>query len=225
MPHFGYARQDRQAKIREPISARLMSNLLVRAGADHIIALNLHSDQIQGFFDVVTDNLSTRKIFAEYFLNKKLPDVVVVSPDTGGAKAAEKFAKKLDAPLAILHKTRPRHNVSEVSHVIGDIKGKNVIIYDDLIDTAGTICNAKEALLERGANPSGVYLAATHAVFSGPAIDRFKEAKFTEVVVTNSIPLTKEQHFDGLHIVSVAPLLSNVMEAIIEHKSASIYHI
>lgn len=225
LPHFGYARQDRQAKIREPISAKLFSNLLGKAGADHVIAVNLHSDQIQGFFDVVTDNLSTRKLFAKYFLDKKLKDVVIVSPDTGGAKAAEKFAKKMDSPLAILHKTRPRHNESEVSHVIGDIQDKNVIIYDDMIDTAGTICNAKDALVERGAKPDGIYLAATHAVFSGPAVERLKKAQFTEVVVTNTIPLSKEQQFDGLKVLSIAPFLSQVMEAVIEHKSASIYHI
>ena len=225
MPHFGYARQDRQAKVREPISARLFSSLLSKAGADHILTLNLHSDQIQGFFDVVTDNLSTRKLFAKYFHDKKLEDAVVLSPDTGGAKAAEKFAKKLGIPLAILHKTRPKHNVSEVSHVIGDIKGKNVIIYDDMIDTAGTITNAKQALIDNGANPEGIYLAATHAVFSGPAIDRLKKAKFTEVVVTNSIPIPKDKEFEGLKVISIAPLISMVMHSVIEHESASIHHI
>jgi ribose-phosphate pyrophosphokinase len=212
VPHFPYSRQDRVAEPREPISAKLIAHLIETAGADHVIMLDMHSEQIQGFFNIPADALVARPIFTQYFKDKKLQDPVVVAPDVGGAKRAKKFADSLGADLAILHKGRPGHNQAEIHEVVGNIKGKTCILFDDIIDTAGTLLSAKEALLERGAN-ADVYAAATHAVFSGPAIERFQKAKFTEVVVTDSIP-TDPQAFEGLKILRIAPLLGNVIKNI-----------
>ncbi len=210
MPHFPYARQDRVSEPREPISAKLMADLLATAGANHVITLTLHSDQIQGFFNTPVDSLSARQIFVEYFRKKKLPNPIVVSPDEGGAKAAKKFADELGAELAIMHKTRPEHQKAEILHVVGDIKGKTAILYDDMIDTGGSICAAKKVLVERGA-ASDVYLAATHPIFSGEAVQKLQEAHFKEVIVTDSIP-TEGKVFPGLKVCSVAPLLAEVIK-------------
>lgn len=218
MPHFGYSRQDRVATPREPISAKLMADLIETAGADHVITLRLHSEQIQGFFNFPVDNLSAEKLFVDYVLEKKLTDVVVVAPDTGGAKAAKKFADKLGAELAIIHKHRPAHNVAEVSSIVGDVKGKTCIMYDDMIDTGGSVCAGKAALEKAGAI-SDVYLVATHAVFSANALERLIEAKFKEVIVTDSIPLAPEKHFEGLKIISIAELLGDVITCVHDAKS------
>lgn len=218
MPHFAYARQDRVATPREPISAKLMANLIDTAGADHVVTLNLHSDQIQGFFNFPVDNLSAEKIFVDYFKRKKLKDLVVVSPDAGGAKSAKKFADKLGAEIAIVHKHRPRHNIAEAMGVIGNVKGKTCIIYDDLIDTAGSVFAAKKALDEAGAKRD-VYLVATHAVFSGSAVERLSGAGFKEVTVTDSIPLPKEKRFKSLTILSVAKLLADIIESVHDARS------
>ncbi|MBU0667967.1 ribose-phosphate pyrophosphokinase [Patescibacteria group bacterium] len=220
MPHYGYARQDRVATPREPISAKLVADLIAAAGADHVITINLHSDQEQGFFDFPVDNLSCYKLFADYFKKKKLKDLVVVAPDTGATKMAKRFADMLGADLAILHKTRPAHNVSEVTQVVGDVTDKTCLIFDDMIDTAGTVVNGKEAIIKRGADPD-VYLAATHAVFSDPAVSRLKAAKFKEVVVTNSIPLSKAKQFPGLTVLSVAPLLAKTIQNVHKRRSVS----
>lgn len=220
MPYFGYARQDRVATPREPITAKLVADLLSAAGADHVVTISLHSDQEQGFFNFPVDNLSCYKLFAGYFKKKKLDDLVVVAPDTGATKMAKRFADLIGAELAILHKTRPAHNVSEVTQVVGDVTDKTCIIFDDLVDTAGTVVNGKEALVKRGANKD-VYLAATHAVFSDPAVSRLKAAKFAEVVVTNTIPLTPEKMFPELTVLSVAPLLSKTMHNVHKKKSVS----
>lgn len=220
MPHYGYARQDRVASPREPISAKLVADLIQAAGADHVITINLHSDQEQGFFDFPVDNLTCYKLFADYFKKKKLDDIVVVAPDTGATKMAKRFADLLDADLAILHKTRPSHNVSEVTQVVGEVTDKTCVLFDDLVDTAGTVVNAKEALLKRGAHPD-VYLAATHPVFSDPAVSRLKAARFKEVVVTNTIPLAQEKHFPSLTILSVAPLLAKTIQHVHKKKSVS----
>ncbi len=217
LPYFPYSRQDRISEPREPISAKLMATLLQSAGADHIITLNLHSDQIQGFFSVPVDVLDARPIFANYFKNK-LIDPVVISPDIGGAKQAKKFADELGAHLAIMHKTRSAHNQAQIIEVVGSVEGRTCILYDDMIDTAGTLISAKEALLKKGANPD-VYVAATHALFSGPAIERLKEAAFKEVVVTDSIPPTET--FPGLNILPIAPLLSRVLEHIESKQSVT----
>ncbi len=220
MPHFGYARQDRVATPREPISAKLMAELMAASGADHAMLMNLHSDQEQGFFDFPVDNLNSHKLFAEYFKKKKLKDLVVVAPDTGAAKDAKRFADMMGAELAILHKSRPSHNVSEVIHVVGDVTDKTCLIFDDMIDTGGTVVNGKEALLKRGANPD-VYLGAIHAVFSPPAVSRLKAAGFKEVVVSNSIPLTDDKKFPGLQVISVAELLAKTIQNVHKYKSVT----
>ncbi|MEI8230053.1 MAG: ribose-phosphate diphosphokinase [Candidatus Peregrinibacteria bacterium] len=208
MPHFPYARQDRIAAPREPISAKLIAHLLEESGADHVITLELHSSQIQGFFSIPVDALDSFTIFAEYFGKKNLTGHVVVSPDAGGAKRAKKFATMIGAELAIMHKSRPNHQVSEIVEVVGEIEGKTCIVFDDLIDTAGSLVAAKKTLDSRGAKE--VYAAATHAVFAGPAIERLREAKFKEVVVTDTVPVDP-QAFPGLVILPVAPLLAEVM--------------
>ncbi len=220
MPHYGYARQDRVATPREPISAKLVADLLSAAGADHVITINLHSDQEQGFFDFPVDNLSTNRIFSDYIKRKKMSNLVVVAPDTGAAKSAKRFADLIGADLAILHKVRPEHNVSEVMHVIGDVTDKSCIIFDDLIDTGGTVLNAKEALLKKGAHPD-IYLAATHAIFSPPCVERLTQAQFKEVMVTNTVPLPPEKQFPGLTVLSVAPLLATTIDNVHKGKSVS----
>lgn len=220
MPHYGYARQDRVAEPREPISAKLVADLISAAGADHVITMNLHSDQEQGFFDFPVDNLSANNLFVEYFKKKRLRDLVIVAPDTGAAKAAKRFADKLGADLAILHKQRPAHSVSEVTQVVGDVMDKTCLIFDDLIDTAGTVVTGKEALVKRGANPD-VYLAATHPVFSPPAVKRLKAANFKEVVVTNSIPLPDEKRFPELKVLSIGSLLAKTIQCVHKGKSVS----
>lgn len=220
MPHYGYARQDRVASPREPISAKLVANLISAAGADHVITMNLHSDQEQGFFDFPVDNLTVNRLFADYFKKKKLKDLVVVAPDTGAAKTAKRFADLLGADLAILHKTRPSHNVSEVTQVVGDVMDKTCLIFDDLIDTGGTVINGGDALIKKGALPE-MYLAATHAVFSPPCVSRLKTSHFKEVVVTNTIPIPPEKMFDALTVLSVAPILARTIENVHSARSVS----
>ncbi len=220
MPNYAYARQDRVATPREPISAKLVADLISTAGADHLITMKLHSDQEQGFFNFPVDNLNPDKLFAQYFIDKNIKDLVVVSPDAGGAKDAKKFADLLGASLAIIHKTRPTHNESEVMHVVGDVDGKTCLIYDDMIDTGGSVVNAMNALRSRGANKD-IYLAATHAVFSDPAPQRLKEAGFKEVVVSNSIPISEDKKFEGLKIISIAPFLSKIIQSIHDDRSVT----
>jgi len=218
MPYYAYSRQDKIHEAREGISAKLFADLMVKAGADHVITLHLHSDQIQGFFDVPVDNLNPRRIFVDYFAAKNIEDAVIVSPDAGGAKMAKKFADELGVPMCILHKQRPEHNVSEVSHVIGDVKGKTPIIVDDMVDTAGSVCAAKKALIAAGANEE-VYLCSTHPIFSGPAIERLSEANFAEIVCTDSLPV--ENPPTNFKAISMAPLLTDVVQNVVEQKSVS----
>ncbi|MBN2306780.1 ribose-phosphate diphosphokinase [Candidatus Peregrinibacteria bacterium] len=220
IPHFGYARQDKVHVPREPISAKLMADLIVQAGADHVITFGLHADQAQAFFDVPVDNINTHKLFADYYKKKKLKNMTVVSPDAGGAKNAKKFADDLGAPIAILHKTRPAHNEAVTTHVVGEVKGRTCIIYDDMIDTAGTVGAAHSALKNAGANQD-IYLAATHAIFSGPAQKRLEKAGFKEVTVTDTLPIEKEKKFKGLRVVSVAPLLADIIGSVTHQKSVS----
>jgi ribose-phosphate pyrophosphokinase len=220
MPHYGYARQDRVAAAREPISAKLVADLISTAGAGHMITMHFHSSQTQGFFNFPVDNLSSRKLFAEYFKKKKIKDLVVVAPDVGSAKEAHKFADMIGANLAIIHKVRPKHNVAEAFHVIGDVEGKNCLLYDDMIDTAGSVCTAAKALKAKGANKD-MYLAATHAVFSDPAAERLREIRFKEVVVTNSLPIPAAKRFPGLTVLSIAPVLAQVISNIHESKSVT----
>jgi len=219
LPHFPYARQDRVSEPREPISAKLMATLLEASGANHVMVLDLHSDQIQGFFSVPADALVARSIFAEYFRSKKLKKPVIVAPDVGGAKRAKKIADMIGAELAILHKSRPSHQQAEILEVVGDVSGKTCILFDDLIDTAGTLLSAKKALEARGADKD-IYAAATHAVLSGPAVERLTEAAFTEVVVTDSLPVNPKA-FKGLTVLPIAPLLAQVLRNIESGKSVT----
>ncbi|MCF7846757.1 MAG: ribose-phosphate pyrophosphokinase [Candidatus Gracilibacteria bacterium] len=218
MPYFPYSRQDKIHAPREGISAKLFANLLARAGADHLITMHLHSDQIQGFFDFPVDNLNPQRLFLKYFESKKLKDPVIVSPDAGGVKEAKHFADKLGFPLVLLHKNRPGHNKAEVSHVIGDIEGKTPIIIDDMVDTAGSVCGAKETLVERGARDE-VYLACTHPIFSGPAVERLDKAGFAEILATDTLPV--EQKPKNFHVLSVAPLFANVIQNVAARESVS----
>ena len=220
IPHFGYARQDRKAASREPISGRLMANLLETAGADRVITMDLHSDQIQGFFNIPMDTLTAMPLFTNYIKEKKLKDMVVVAPDTGRAKVAKKLADRIGARLAIMHKVRAEHHQSAVTHVVGKVKEKTVIITDDMIDTAGTITNGVAALRKKGCNKD-IYVVATHALFSGPAVERMRKAGFAEVVVTDSFPIPKEKQFKGLKILSSAELLGEAIKRNFEKKSIS----
>lgn len=217
LPYFPYARQDRVSEPREAISAKLIAQLLEEAGADHVITLNLHSDQIQGFFSIPVDALDARPVLAEYFRQKNLNYPIVVSPDIGGAKQVKKMADALGTDLAIMHKTRSAHHKAEIIEVVGNVKGRTCILYDDMIDTAGTILSAKEALKKHKAKE--IYVAATHPVLSGPAVKRLMQAGFKEIVVTDSIPV--ETSFPGLTILPIAPLLREVIEHIERRESVT----
>ena len=220
MPHFGYARQDRKAASREPISGRLLANLLETAGADRVVTVDLHSDQIQGFFNIPVDTLTALPLFADYLEAKKLKDLVVVAPDTGRAKVAKKLADRIGAKLAILHKVRADHHKAEVTHVVGNVKDKTVIITDDMIDTAGTITSGVQALREKGCNKD-IYVIATHALLSGPAVERMSNAGFAEVVVADTLPVPKEKQFEGLKYISAAELLGEAIKRNFENQSIS----
>ncbi|MDH5596558.1 MAG: ribose-phosphate pyrophosphokinase [Candidatus Peregrinibacteria bacterium] len=220
IPHFGYARQDKVHSPREPISAKLVGDLLVTAGADHVITFELHADQTQAFFDVPVDNIKLYKLFADYIKKKKLKDITIVSPDEGGAKNAKKLADLVGAPIAILHKSRPAHNEAVTTHVVGDVKGRTCVIFDDMVDTAGSVVAAGRALKENGANKD-IYLAATHPIFSGPAKERLDKAGFKEVMVTDTLPVEKEKKFKGLRQISIAPLLAEIIGSVTHQKSVS----
>ena len=221
IPYYCYARADRKTAGRESITAKLVANLLTEAGAHRILAMDLHSAQIQGYFDIPLDHVYGAPILIDYLLKKNLPDVVIVSPDVGGVARARSFAKKLnDAPLAIIDKRRQLHNVAEVLNVIGDVKGKTAVLVDDMIDTAGTIVAGATLLKEKGARQ--VYACATHAVFSGKAIERLSSGELEEVIVTNTIPVAPEDHFKQLKILSVANLLGEAIWRIHQESSVSI---
>lgn len=220
LPYYGYARQDRKARARDPITAKLVANLITQAGARRVLTMDLHAGQIQGFFDLPVDHLLGVPILAEYYLNKKLDDVVVVSPDMGGVTRARNLAERIGAPLAIIDKRRPMPNVSEVMNLIGDVKGKNVIMTDDIIDTAGTITNGAQALKDFGAKD--VYACCTHAVLSGPAFERIEKSPIVELVATNTIPTTgKQGMMDKLNVLSVAPIMGEAILRIHEDLSVS----
>ncbi|MBM7656400.1 ribose-phosphate diphosphokinase [Neobacillus cucumis] len=219
IPYYGYARQDRKARSREPITAKLIANLLERAGADRVITMDLHAPQIQGFFDIPVDQLIGVPILAEYFENKGLQDIVVVAPDNGGVVRARKMASRLHAPIAFIDKRRPRPNVAEIMNIVGNIEGKDAIIIDDLIDTAGTITLAANALVEKGAK--AVYACCTHPVLSGPAIQRIQSSAIKELVVTNTIELPEEKRIDKITCLSLAPLLVEAIDRIHNERSVS----
>ncbi|MGD6968917.1 ribose-phosphate diphosphokinase [Rossellomorea vietnamensis] len=221
MPYYGYARQDRKARAREPITAKLVANLLETAGATRVITLDLHAPQIQGFFDILIDHLMGVPILGDYFLEKgfKSEDIVIVSPDHGGVTRARKLAERLKAPIAIIDKRRPKPNVSEVMNIVGNIDGKIAILIDDIIDTAGTITLGANALVENGAKE--VYACCTHPVLSGPAIERIQNSKIKELIVTNSINLAEEKMIGKIKQLSVAPLIGEAIIRVYEQQSVS----
>ncbi len=220
IPYYGYARQDRKSRARDPITAKLVSNLIVQAGAQRVVAVDLHATQIQGFYDIPVDHLPGVPTLAEYFKTKGLEeDAVIVSPDVGGVTRARDLATKLRAPLAIVDKRRPAPNVSEIMNVIGEVKDKSVIIVDDIIDTAGTVCTAAEVMMEKGARD--VYTCCTHAVFSGPALDRLSRAPLKEIVITNTIPIDESKKLPNMTILSIAPLVGEAILRIHEDLEVS----
>ncbi|EPZ37484.1 ribose-phosphate pyrophosphokinase [Anoxybacillus ayderensis] len=219
IPYYGYARQDRKARSREPITAKLVANLLETAGASRVITLDLHAPQIQGFFDIPIDHLMGVPILADYFKEKQLDDIVIVSPDHGGVTRARKMADRLKAPIAIIDKRRPRPNVAEVMNIIGNVQGKTTILVDDIIDTAGTITLAANALAEHGAKE--VYACCTHPVLSGPAIERIQNSKIKELVVTNTIAIPDEKKMNKIVELSVAPLIGEAIIRVHEEQSIS----
>jgi ribose-phosphate pyrophosphokinase len=220
IPYYGYARADRKTAGRESITAKLVANLITQAGANRVLAMDLHSAQIQGYFDIPMDHVYGSPVILDYLASKNLPDLVVVSPDVGGVARARAFAKKLnDAPLAIIDKRRQAHNIAEVMNVIGDVKGKTAVLVDDMIDTAGTLSEGARLLRSQGA--SQIYACATHAVFSSPAIERLSSGLFEEVIVTNTIPIPNDRQFEQLTILSVASLLGEAIWRIHEDSSVS----
>lgn len=220
LPYYGYARADRKTAGRESITAKLAANLLTKAGANRIIAMDLHSSQIQGYFDIPVDHVYGSPTIVEYIKSKNLEDLVVVSPDVGGVARARAFASRLgDAPLAIIDKRRQAHNVAEVMNVVGDVAGKTAVLVDDMIDTAGTITEGARVLREQGARQ--VYACATHAVFSPPAIERLSNGCLEEVIVTNTIPIEPEHRFPQLRILSVAGLIGETISRVHEDCSVS----
>ncbi|NES01249.1 MAG: ribose-phosphate pyrophosphokinase [Symploca sp. SIO1B1] len=220
MPYYGYGRADRLVVVRESITAKLVANLISQAGADRVLAMDLHSAQIQGYFDIPIDHIYGSPVLLDYLASKQLSDVVVVSPDIGGVKRARAFAKRFnDAPLAIVDKRRQAHNVAQVMNVIGNVAGKTAVLVDDMIDTGGTLSEAAKTLREEGA--SQVYACATHAVLSPPAVERLSSGIFEEVIVTNTIPVPEARQFKQLTVLSVASLLGEAIWRIHEDSSVS----
>jgi ribose-phosphate pyrophosphokinase len=219
IPYFGYGRQDRKDQPRVAIGAKLAANLIVAAGADRVISIDFHQHQIQGFFDIPVDHLYAAPVLTRYFLDLGLDDLVVVAPDVGSAKMARGTARRLDATFAIIDKRRPKANSSEVLNVVGDVEGMNCLVVDDMVDTAGTLANAVHALKERGAK--AVYAAATHALLSGPAVERLKGAPLEQMVVTNTIHVPEHKRFDRLKILSVADLLAKAIDHVHSNESVS----
>jgi ribose-phosphate pyrophosphokinase len=219
IPYYGYARQDRKSKSRQPISARLVADLIQTAGADRVIVMDIHAAQIQGFFNIPMDNLMGLSTLANYILDKKLPNTVVVSPDHGGVTRARELAKVLETPIAIIDKRRPEPNKAEVMNIIGDVCGKNCVIIDDMIDTAGTLKAASEALKKAGA--LDIYACATHGVLSGPAIERINESALKEVVITNTIHQDESKKSPKITVLSVGKLLGHAIKRIVDNEPLS----
>lgn len=216
IPYFGYARQDRKASARDPISAKLVADLITTAGADRVLTMDLHAPQLQGFFNIPVDHLLGSRLLVSFLKNKihsQSGDYVIVSPDLGSVNRVREFASKLSLPIAIIDKRRQRANVSEVMHIIGDVNGKNVVLVDDMIDTAGTLCNAAKAVVESG-GAREVFACATHAVLSGPAVERIKNSCIKELFLLDTIPITKEKFIDKFNVLSVASLFAEAIERI-----------
>ena len=219
IPYYGYARQDRKAKARDPITAKLVANLLMAAGADRVVTMDLHAAQIQGYFDIPVDHLVGLPILTKYFKEKDLDDIVVVSPDHGSVTRARSMAEPLNAPIAIVDKRRPEPNKSEIMNIIGDIEGKNCILVDDMIDTAGTITNAANALKDLGAK--SVRACATHPILSGPAKQRLEDSAIEELVLLNTVPIPEERKISKMKMLSVAPIFAEAMTRIFTNDSIS----
>lgn len=220
IPYYGYARQDRKARSREPITAKLVANMLQIDGADRVITMDLHAAQIQGFFDIPVDHLTGAPLLADFFLNAGFDkDTVIVSPDHGGVTRARALANFLKAPIAIIDKRRPRANVAEIMNIIGDVKGKRCLMVDDMIDTAGTLTLGAQALMDAGATE--VYACGTHPVLSGPAIERIEASPIKELVVTDTIQLPKDKQIDKIHQISVGPLIGEAIKRINENNALS----
>jgi ribose-phosphate pyrophosphokinase len=219
VPYYGYARQDRKTKARDPITAKLVADLISTAGADRVLTMDLHAAQIQGYFNIPVDHLLGAPILAEYFVQKGMKDAVVVSPDVGSVSRARYFADMMNLPIAIVDKRRPKANVAEVMNVIGDIRDKDVILIDDIVDTGGSITEAANAMDKLGARD--IYACCTHAVFSGPAVDRIKDSAIKEMVILNTIPLSSEKAFDKVTVLSVAPIFAEAITRIYEGLSVS----
>ncbi|ADQ15413.1 ribose-phosphate diphosphokinase [Halanaerobium hydrogeniformans] len=219
MPYYGYARQDRKANPRDPITSKLIANLLTQAGARRVLSIDFHAPQIQGFFDIPVDHLYASPIMVDYFKDYNRSDLIAVAPDVGSVKRVRSFAESLNIPMAIIDKRRPKANVAEVMNVIGEVKGKNVILLDDIIDTAGTITEAAKVLKEKGAKD--VYACCTHALFSGPAVERLKNAPINKIVVTNTIA-QKDNELENLEVLSVAPLVGEAIDRIFKDLSVSV---
>jgi ribose-phosphate pyrophosphokinase len=219
MPYYGYSRQDRKDQPRVAIGAKLMANMIQRAGADRVLGIDFHQHQLQGFFDIPVDHLYAMPVFTTFYRRKGLKDVVVVAPDVGAAKMARGFAKRLNAALAIIDKRRPAANVSEVVNVVGDVEGRDCVLVDDMIDTAGTVTEAARALKNLGARD--VYVCATHALLSGPAVERLRNSVVTEVTVTDTVAIPPERRFDRLQVLSVGELLAKAIRFTHSEQSVS----
>jgi ribose-phosphate pyrophosphokinase len=220
-PFYGYARQDRKAEGREPITARLVADMFTAAGANRVVTVDLHTGQIQGFFDFPVDHLTAVPVLAAYLETVVDGEAVIVAPDAGGGKLARRFADRLGADIAFIDKRRPKgtHNVAVATEVVGDIEGRTCVIVDDMIDTAGTVVSAANLVIDRGA--TDVLIAATHGLLSGPAVDRLKNGPVREVVVTNTVPIPDEKRFDSLKVLSIAPLVADAINAVFEDRSVS----
>lgn len=219
LPHYGYARQDRKDQPRVPITAKLVANIITVAGADRVLTIDLHAGQIQGFFDIPLDNLHAVNVFVDYFTKLKIKNIVVVSPDVGGIKMARAYAKRLKAALAIVDKRRISDKEAEVMHILGEVKGKNAVIVDDIVATAGSLVEAACALKKAGAKD--IYATITHPVLSGPAIERVKKSPIKELIVTNTIPLDKAKKLKNIRVLSIGPLLAEAIKRIHNEESVS----
>jgi ribose-phosphate pyrophosphokinase len=219
MPYYGYSRQDKKTLAREPISAHLVADIITAAGANRVLSIDLHAGQIQGFFDFPLDHITAMPLLASYIVQKNLSDMVVVSPDAGRVKVSKRLSDKLHVPMAIMHKRRPDKNVAEILHVIGEVEGKTAILIDDMVDTAGTMVEAAEALKKHGAKE--IYACATHPILSGSAVERIALSEIKELVVTNTLPVPPEKKIDKITVLSIAPLLANTITAVFKEESVS----
>ncbi|MDH5716882.1 MAG: ribose-phosphate pyrophosphokinase [Spirochaetia bacterium] len=219
IPYYGYGRQDRKVEPRVPISAKVVAKVIESIGANRMLCMDLHADQIQGFFDIPVDHLFSAPVIIDYFKKEAIEDLIIVSPDSGGAERARFFGKQLNVEMAIIDKRREKANQCDVMHIVGNVKNKNCVLIDDMIDTAGTICNAANALKEHGAKR--VFAASTHGVLSGPAIERLSKAPFDEIIITNTLSIPEEKRLKNMKILSVASLISKAIERIHEEKSVS----